>query len=154
MVYTPLKRKTTLALPLGALCGAFPPLIGWCLAGGGPTDFRIITLAGMLYLWQIPHFWLLQERHEADYRRVGIPLYGQSFIVTGRDHLFRLWLMAFITGTLLLPVLGMIGHPAGLWFTIFPLLLIILTILRSNRLLFSFLNLFPALVTLLLLLRT
>ena len=31
-VYTPLKTRTTLALPIGAFCGALPPLIGWSLA--------------------------------------------------------------------------------------------------------------------------
>jgi len=153
-VYTPLKRKTTLALPLGALCGAFPPLIGWCLAGGAPTDYRIITLAGLLYLWQIPHFWLLQERHQADYRRAGIPLFRMDAAPIGRHLLFWLWLVAFIAGAMLLPAFGMIGRPAAQWFTVFPLLLLPLALMRSRQLLFSFLNLFPLLLTLILLFRT
>jgi heme o synthase len=152
-VYTPLKCKTTLALPLGALCGAFPPLIGWTLAGGDPADYRIIILAGMLFIWQIPHFWLLQERHEADYRRAGIPYIGTEAGPTCRNVLFRLWLIAFIAGAMLLPAFGIIGRPASLWYAAFPVPLILLALMRSRRLLFIYLNLFPVLVTLVLFFR-
>jgi protoheme IX farnesyltransferase len=153
VVYTPLKRRTTLALPLGALCGAFPPLIGWSLAGGDPTDYRIIILAGLLLIWQIPHFWLLQERHEADYCRAGIPLIGTEAKPVGRNVLFRLWLIAFIAGAMLLPAFGMIGRPAALWYAAFPVPLILLALMRSSRLLFCYLNLFPVLITLVLFFR-
>jgi len=149
-VYTPLKRTTTLALPLGALCGAFPPLIGWCLAGGAPTDYRIITLAGVLFIWQIPHFWLLQRHHEADYRRADIPVIGTNSMLAGQSMHFWLWLMAFCAGSMLLPAFGMIGRPAALWYAAFPIPLILLALTHSRRLLFSCLNLFPLLVTLLL----
>ena len=144
-VYTPLKRRTPLALPLGALCGAVPPLIGWCLAGGEATDFRIITLAGLFFIWQIPHFWLLQERHAADYRRAGIP----HFAI--RPGLFSLWLVALTATALLLPAFGVIGHQAAYWFGLFPFILLILALCRCERPLFSYLNVFPVLVTLTLL---
>lgn len=147
-VYTPLKRITTLALPLGALCGAFPPLIGWCLAGGNPTDFRVITLAGLLFIWQIPHFWLLQERHGADYRRAGIPLIRIEATLIGQNLLFWLWLTAFIAGAMLMPALGVIGRPVALWYAAFPIPLILLALMRSRKMLFSYLNLFPLLLTL------
>jgi protoheme IX farnesyltransferase len=150
-VYTPLKRKTALALPLGALCGAFPPLIGWSLAGGYPADYRIIILAGVLFIWQIPHFCLLQQRHEADYIRAGIPLFESVAISSGHNMLFWLWLVAFIAGAMLLPAFGIVGRPAALWYAAFPVPLILLALLRSGSLLFSCLNFFPLLVTLILL---
>jgi protoheme IX farnesyltransferase len=153
-LYTPLKRRTTLALPLGALCGSFPPLIGWNLAGGVMADYRIITLAGVLFLWQIPHFWLLQEHHEADYRRAGIPLIGTEARPAGRNVLFRLWLIAFIASIMLLPAFGIIGRPAALWYAAFPVPLILLATMRPGRLLFIYLNLFPVLLTLVLFLAT
>jgi protoheme IX farnesyltransferase len=143
-VYTPLKRKTTLALPIGALCGAFPPLIGWCLAGGVPNDYRIITLAGVLFLWQIPHFWLLQERHRADYRQAGVPL------VAVGECLFGLWIVALTTATLMLPAFGAIGRPASLWYAAFPVPLLLLALMRSRKSLFICLNLFPLQLTLVL----
>jgi heme o synthase len=146
-VYTPLKRRTPLALPLGALCGAMPPLIGWCLAGGGPADFRIITLAGLFFIWQIPHFWLLQKRHADDYRRAGIPL---SEI---RQGLFGLWLVALIATALMLPAFGLIGHHAAFLYGFFPSLLLIMALSRCDSSLFSYLNLFPLLVTLTLLIQ-
>lgn len=151
-VYTPLKRRTTLALPLGALCGAVPPLIGWCLAGGSPADYRVMILAGLLFIWQIPHFWLLQERHETDYRRAGIPLAGTEARPPSRSPLFLLWLTAFIAAAMLPPAFGMIGRPASLWYAAFPVPLIVLALMRS-RVLFTYLNLFPVLLTLVLFLR-
>lgn len=147
-VYTPLKRKTSLALPLGALCGAFPPLIGWTLAGGAPTDYRIITLAGLLFIWQIPHFWLLQERHGADYRRAGFPL------VVIRGGLFGLWIVALTAAALMLPAFGLIGSPTVMWYVAFPAPLLLLSLMRSRRLIFICLNLFPVLLTLALFFRS
>ena len=145
VVYTPLKRRTPLALPLGALCGAVPPLIGWCLAGGGLTDFRIIALAGMFFIWQIPHFWLLQIRHAEDYRRAGIPLFPI------RPGIFGLWFVALTASALMLPAFGIIGRQAAYWYGLFPTLLLIMVLCRWERPLFSYLNLFPVLVTLTLL---
>jgi protoheme IX farnesyltransferase len=146
-VYTPLKRRTPLALPLGALCGAVPPLIGWCLAGGALTDFRIITLAGLFFIWQIPHFWLLQERHAADYRKAGIPLFAI------RPGLFGLWLVALTATALMLPAFGIIGHNAAYWYGISLSILLVVGLSRRERSLFSYLDLFPVLVTLMLLIQ-
>ncbi len=141
-VYTPLKRRTSLALALGAVCGAVPPLIGWCLAGGNVGDYRIMFLAGLLYLWQIPHFWLFQRRYVADYRSAGIPL---SPPVRG-EGLFWLWMFALIAAAMLLPAFGIIGQHVALWYAVFPLPLAVISLARSERLLFPYLNLFPLLV--------
>jgi protoheme IX farnesyltransferase len=146
-VYTPLKQRTSLALPLGALCGAVPPLIGWCLAGGAPSDFPIIILAGILYLWQVPHFWLLQARHADDYRRAGILL----FVI--RPGHFGLWLVALTSTSLMLPAFGIIGHHAAYWYGIFLSILFVTGMSRREHSLFSYLNLFPVLVTLTLLIQ-
>jgi protoheme IX farnesyltransferase len=146
-VYTPLKRRTPLALLLGALCGAVPPLIGWCLAGGDPTDFRIISMAGLFFIWQVPHFWLLQKRHADDYQRAGIPLFAV------RQELFGLWLVALTATALMLPAFGIIGHHAAYWYVLFSSLLLIMALCRCERSLFSCLNLFPLLVTLTLLIQ-
>jgi protoheme IX farnesyltransferase len=148
-IYTPLKIKTSLALPLGALCGAFPPLVGWTLAGGQPGDFRIITLAGLLFLWQVPHFWLFQRRHADEYRRAGIPLFGTEG-VPGFSPYFWLWMAAFCAGAMLLPAFGLIARPGALWYALFPLPILFLALFRSGTLFFSYFNCFPLLVTLLL----
>lgn len=143
-IYTPLKRRTSLSLALGAVCGAAPPLIGWCLAGGRPGDYRIMLLAGLLYLWQVPHFWLFQRRHAADYRSAGIPLLRIP-VIEGR--LFWLWMFALIAAAMLLPAFGIIGQHVALWYAVFPLPLALISLARSERFLFPYLNLFPLLVT-------
>jgi protoheme IX farnesyltransferase len=152
-VYTPLKRKTTLALPLGALCGACPPLIGWCLAGGDPTDFRIITLAGLLFIWQIPHFWLLQQRHAADYRLAGIPLVDFRAIGTGRVSLFHLWSTALTAATLMLSAMGGIERHMVFLLLLMVLIPLVVVILRFERLLFPVFSLFPLALTAILMLQ-
>ena len=149
-VYTPLKTRTTLAVPIGALCGAFPPLIGWSLAGGHPDDYRIITLAGLLFLWQIPHFWLFQRRHAEDYRRAGIPLVSTQGAIAGNSAFFWLWIVALCTAAMLLPAFGLIVRPGALWYALFPLMIVFFSLFRSGQLLFPCINCFPLLVTLLL----
>lgn len=70
-LYTPLKKKTVYAILPGGLVGAIPPLIGWTAAGGDLFAPQILFLATLLFLWQIPHFWLLVIRHGQEYEQAG-----------------------------------------------------------------------------------
>lgn len=69
-VYTPLKRRTTLALPIGAVPGAVPPLLGWT-AVTGRVDVAGLVLFGILFLWQLPHSLAIATFRCEDYRRAG-----------------------------------------------------------------------------------
>lgn len=109
-VYTGLKRVTAYAVLPGALCGALPPLIGWCAAGSDPTAFPAVILAGTLFLWQMPHFWLLAGCHRNDHRKSGLPNLFQNF-----DHrrLFLInncWLLALGLSYLLFPLFGLLQN--------------------------------------------
>jgi protoheme IX farnesyltransferase len=72
-VYTPLKRRTTLATLVGAFPGAVPPLIGWAAARGTITVDAGILYA-VLFLWQFPHFDAISWVYREDYRRAGIQM--------------------------------------------------------------------------------
>jgi protoheme IX farnesyltransferase len=147
-VYTPLKRRTPFALAAGGLCGALPPVIGWVSAGGEPTDYRVMLLAGLLYLWQVPHFWLLQHRHAEDYRRAGLPLFNPRLNGISLFGLWRIWIMALVASALLLPAFGLIGNTVAPWYAATVLLLGLLVLSRSETILSAGLYCFPLLVTL------
>ena len=69
-IYTPLKKKSPLAIEIGAISGALPPLIGWVVAAGSPTIFGLI-LFGILFAWQLPHFMAIAWNHRQDYTAGG-----------------------------------------------------------------------------------
>lgn len=150
-VYTPLKRRTSLALLAGAVSGAVPPVLGWTLTGGSAADYRVVLLAGLLYLWQIPHFWLLQRRHGEDYRRAGIPLFAPDATAGARSPVFGIWMGALAAAALLLPALGMAGSGTLPLFLAFPAILVLLAAFRAESAFFSCVNLFPILIVLALL---
>lgn len=70
VVYTPLKRRTTLCTLVGAIVGATPPVIGWSAAGGVDQAGPWILFA-LLFIWQIPHFLAIAWLYRADYSRSG-----------------------------------------------------------------------------------
>jgi protoheme IX farnesyltransferase len=70
-VYTPLKRRTALALLVGAVPGAVPALMGWT-AVTGQVGLSALALPVLVYLWQIPHFLAISIVLGSDYERVGI----------------------------------------------------------------------------------
>jgi protoheme IX farnesyltransferase len=75
LVYTPLKRVTPLALLVGAVPGALPPVMGW-LAGGGSLDSGALALFCFLFLWQIPHFLSIAALYGEEYSKAGIKVLG------------------------------------------------------------------------------
>ena len=71
LIYTPLKRVTPLALVIGAVPGAVPPLLGWT-AGTGSLDLPGAVLFGILLVWQMPHFLAISLFRKRDYADAGI----------------------------------------------------------------------------------
>jgi heme o synthase len=73
IVYTPLKRRTSLATLIGAVPGALPPLIGWAAARGS-VSIGGAALFAIVFLWQIPHFMAIAWLYRDDYGKAGFPL--------------------------------------------------------------------------------
>lgn len=71
LVYTPLKRRTPLALLVGAVPGAVPPLLGWTAATGSLAAPGVV-LFGILLVWQMPHFLAIALFRKQDYADAGI----------------------------------------------------------------------------------
>jgi protoheme IX farnesyltransferase len=69
--YTPLKRVSHLALQVGAVPGAIPPLLGWSSVTGSLTASSF-TLFLILYTWQLPHFLAIAIFRLRDYERAGV----------------------------------------------------------------------------------
>ncbi|QCK14632.1 protoheme IX farnesyltransferase [Mangrovivirga cuniculi] len=72
-VYTPLKRVGPIAVFVGAIPGALPPLIGW-VAFSGDITFEALVIFGIQFIWQFPHFWAIAWVADDDYKRAGFKL--------------------------------------------------------------------------------
>jgi protoheme IX farnesyltransferase len=73
LIYTPLKRRTSLATLIGAVPGALPPVIGWT-AATGTLSLEPLVLFGIVFLWQMPHFLAIAWLYRDEYAAAGIPL--------------------------------------------------------------------------------
>jgi protoheme IX farnesyltransferase len=72
-IYTPAKRWSRWSTEIGAVAGAFPPLIGWAAAETQTTSLGLI-LFGVLFFWQIPHFMAIAWTYRQDYDAVHFPM--------------------------------------------------------------------------------
>jgi len=109
LVYTPLKRKTTLNTHIGAVPGALPALIGWA-AARGTLDPAAWTLFALVYLWQLPHFLSIAWLYRDDYARGGfrmLPSTDPDGVTTGRQAV--LGAAALVPASLLPTLAGLAG---------------------------------------------
>ena len=72
-IYTPMKRRTSIATLVGAVPGALPPLIGWT-ASHGSVSAGGAALFAIVFLWQIPHFMAIAWLYRDDYGKAGFPM--------------------------------------------------------------------------------
>jgi len=79
--YTPLKRRSTWSLVVGAVPGAIPPLMGWT-ASTGHIDAPGLAIFAVLFVWQIPHFIAISMFRADEYARAGLKVVG---VVRGID---------------------------------------------------------------------
>ncbi len=110
-LYTPLKLRTPLSTLIGAVPGALPPVIGWA-AATGEIGLPALVLFGIVFCWQMPHFFAIAWMYRDDYARAGIPLLpvlepdGRR---TGQQALF--YAAALWPVSLLPAVVGLAGWP-------------------------------------------
>ena len=72
-VYTPLKRVGPIAVFVGAIPGALPPLLGW-VAATGQISYEAWIIFGIQFIWQFPHFWAIAWLADEDYKKAGFKL--------------------------------------------------------------------------------
>ncbi len=72
-IYTPLKRITPLAVAVGAIPGALPPIIGYVAATNTLSPFAALLFL-IQFIWQFPHFWSIAWLKYDDYKSAGIML--------------------------------------------------------------------------------
>jgi protoheme IX farnesyltransferase len=109
LIYTPLKRKTTLNTVIGAVPGAIPPVMGWT-AVRGSIDAEAMALFAILFVWQMPHFLAIATMYKADYALAGfkmLPVVEDNRGMTGR--MIVLYAAALVPVTLTPALLGMAG---------------------------------------------
>ncbi|WP_117210295.1 heme o synthase [Allorhizocola rhizosphaerae] len=94
LIYTAwLKRTTKHNTFWGGVCGAMPVLIGWASVTGSLAPLAWL-LFGVVFFWQMPHFYALAIRFRDDYARAGIPMLPvvATPIHVARDAVIYAWL--------------------------------------------------------------
>lgn len=132
LVYTPLKRFSSLAVLVGAIPGALPPLIG-AIAITGELHPVGIVLFMIQFFWQFPHFWAIAWVSYDDYRRADIMLLPN---VSGRTRISAMHIVLYTLVLIPLPVfaystgiipmgitLGLVA--LGAFYTFFALMLFV-----------------------------
>ena len=106
-VYTSLKRRSAFAVVPGGLLGVIPPAVGWLAAGRSLAEPEFLALGLLFFVWQVPHFWLLAAKYDADYRAAGFPTAVETFGPKGfRRVLFVWWMLTVLCGLFAAAVFG------------------------------------------------
>lgn len=103
-IYTPLKRITAFAVVPGSLVGAVPVLIGWTAAGGGVYDRTIVFIGLFLFIWQVPHFWLLMLKYGEEYRQAGFKTITSTFNAITIPKIIFVWVLCTSFSSIIVPL--------------------------------------------------
>ncbi len=158
LVYTPLKRRTHHATLIGALPGSLPTLAGWT-AANEPIGATALAITGVVFFWQMPHFYALVWVYREDYARG-----GHKMLTAVDPEGTRLGLESFVYSMLLLAVsvvpiyTGMMDWVYGVGAVVLGVAMVLLSIrlwrVRDNQrawhLFFGSIAYLPVLLTLML----
>lgn len=132
--YTPMKRKSPYTVIPGGLIGALPPMIGYVVAHGQMTDPEILSFCFFIFIWQVPHFWLLSLHYGEQYEKAGFPCVTRMFDRAQMHRIVYSWILTCALCSLTLPVLKASYNP----YTLAGLLVLSIWIsVEERKLLFS-----------------
>lgn len=135
LIYTPMKRWTSFAVIPGALVGAFPPYIGWTAVGNDFLNPLIVSFGLFIFVWQIPHFWILLLIYKDDYKLADYPLVTDKINITQLRNIIYVWIITLTLTSLFIPYFSIVE------IEISRIIVFLLIILLSIKLLKDTLNL-------------
>ena len=127
-VYTPLKRVGPIAVFVGAIPGALPPLLGWT-AATGDINHAAMIIFGIQFIWQFPHFWAIAWVADEDYKKAGfklLPVKGEKDMNTAFQ--IMTYTLFLIPMGLLPTYFGLTGITSGVVATVCGVLFLASTI--------------------------
>lgn len=74
LVYTPLKRISSINTTVGAISGSLPPFLGWLAAGGAFFNEIPIGICSYMFGWQYSHFYGILWIYQNDYKKAGFKM--------------------------------------------------------------------------------
>jgi len=114
LIYTPMKRRTSWCVAVGAVSGAIPPMIGWAAAANNLSAGAWV-LFGVLFLWQMPHFLAIAWMYRDEYAQAGFVMLRRndfSGVKTAIESLVSTILLLMVT------FLPLFLHMASAWYAI------------------------------------
>lgn len=149
-LYTWLKKKSGFAVVPGAVTGAIPVLMGWSVANGSLLRPEGYFLAFVVFVWQVPHFWLLMLSFGDQYHDAGLPSMLTLFSVPAMKRIILSWTIASSAASLLLIFIRLVQWNITIYALILLNAFLIFQMFRSfflnpsgsNRSLFIAINIF------------
>ncbi len=127
-LYTPLKKVGPIAVFVGAIPGALPPLIGWA-ASTNDISLEALIIFSIQFIWQFPHFWAIAWVSDDDYKRAGfklLPNNGKKNFSTAVN--IMTYTMFLIPLGLLPTIFGITGLTSGVVAVVCAILFLIQTL--------------------------
>ena len=104
IIYTNLKRFSSFAVVPGSMVGAIPVLMGWTAAGGYVFHPTIVFIAFFIFIWQVPHFWLLMLKYGKQYEEAGFKTINQALHPQNLRLVIYAWVIATSFSSIIVPL--------------------------------------------------
>ena len=98
LIYTPMKRFSTLNTLIGSVPGAIPPMGGWTAATGSLSEGSWV-LFGILFCWQMPHFMAIAILYAKDYKQGGFKMLPSEYPGSKHTNYHILFFTIALLGT-------------------------------------------------------
>ncbi|MBS1589113.1 MAG: protoheme IX farnesyltransferase [Bacteroidetes bacterium] len=115
--YTPMKSRHPIAVLIGAIPGALPPLIGW-VAATGSLGIGGWILFLIQFFWQFPHFWAIAWVGFEDYEKAGIRLLPSKEGKTPYTGLQCMFYSLMLIPLAIMPRIVHLSGYIGMWISI------------------------------------
>ena len=116
--YTPMKKVHPVAVLIGAVPGALPPLIGWVAATGVPGIGGWVLFL-IQFFWQFPHFWAIAWVAYDDYTNAGIRMLPSRERESRFTGLQCMYYSLVLIPMAIMPRMFGLTHNAGMWICMF-----------------------------------
>lgn len=110
LVYTPLKKISVWAVFAGTITGIIPFFMGSVAATNLLPNKADYFIALYMFLWQIPHFFLLIGKYGKEYELAGLASITQKTTTKKIALISYIWMIACCISSLFLPLFGVTHH--------------------------------------------